>query len=795
MRASLLICLLLLGPAVPLCTAQIDSPHSRQDSLLKVATRYLSRGATDSARTLFNVVLTSSKPHACKARLGLVQVDIAENEWQDASHRCDTLLIDNPQDLAAHYYGGISQREWGAELVGIYGWKRAREHFEAVLAKDSLYKDVLYQLALVKEDNRDLEEAIALGYRQVQLRPELPEPQLGLFHIYRHYLSVTKPEEALPYLQRQGNEYGKYFTAEVLRRAQQWMAAEQKLIEIQKQSSRVPAQAPYLSLAQLYAIVNNSERAQYCYWKAVDGIDTWFGAALVFEQLKHIITDRELEEYHSLSSDRQKIAFFHQLWQLRDPMPASAINVRLIEHLQRYSQAEERFEYYGVRTALSNPDPTGSLDLPKAFFLNSEFSDVGVIFLRHGSPNRIEQTMGNPRPAYKGKEDPYTATEQAKEENVDPEDTPGDKIAKYFGNANVYGPTMLEAHQAWVYFASGDQPLRIFHFVLHNSATQNWRLTTLPGNSKNLDKDMLDLLAIYDTRYEKMKKTMDKLQSNLVVEDVKLEQKKVVGAALRTDRHVWSHDVKEFPVPHGIDAFRNVSSGTLLDISYAIPYAPLRAAAGPNAKKVLVEVGLSTTSSGGSRLLDAKRDTLDLLLTPDGSGYYVSLFRQVLVADSVRLSSHVRALNTFAVGTWVEGFHVPSFAGKDFMLSDLQLLLPASYGPLIEIDGVKVQQSPFKSYSRARPIYAYVQVYNLVKDIKGAAGYTARFTLAPKGDPEDATVLAEVKRDLSDENSRSEFQMLDIKGVNPRKYLLTVAVTDRKRVQTISRSREIEITK
>jgi hypothetical protein len=155
----------------------------------------------------------------------------------------------------------------------------------------------------------------------------------------------------------------------------------------------------------------------------------------------------------------------------------------------------------------------------------------------------------------------------------------------------------------------------------------------------------------------------------------------------------------------------------------------------------------------------------------------------------------VRALNTSVVGTWVEGLHVPSFAGKDFMLSDLQLLLPASYGPLIEIDGVKVQQSPYKSYSRAKPLYAYVQIYNLVKDIKGVGGYTAKFTLAPKGNPEDAAVLAEIRRDLTDENARSEFQMLDVKAIDPGKYVLTVAVTDKKRVQTVSRSREIEITK
>jgi hypothetical protein len=37
--------------------------------------------------------------------------------------------------------------------------------------------------------------------------------------------------------------------------------------------------------------------------------------------------------------------------------------------------------------------------------------------------------------------------------------------------------------------------------------------------------------------------------------------------------------------------------------------------------------------------------------------------------------------------------------------------------------------------------------------------------------------------------------MLDIAAIDPGRYTLTVAVTDRKRVQTLMRSREIEITR
>jgi hypothetical protein len=154
----------------------------------------------------------------------------------------------------------------------------------------------------------------------------------------------------------------------------------------------------------------------------------------------------------------------------------------------------------------------------------------------------------------------------------------------------------------------------------------------------------------------------------------------------------------------------------------------------------------------------------------------------------------VRALKVPALGTWTENIRVPSFAGKDFMLSDLQLLLPASTGPSIEIDGVKVVQSPFKTYPKEKPLYAYLQIYNLVKDVYGKANFTMKYLLAPRDDPAETTVLADVNRELTDD-SRAEFHLLDIGRSEPGKYTLTVSVTDRKRVQTLVKSREIEITK
>ena len=756
MRLRLLIVFILLPFAsASLCRAQANSYVALADSLLKIAHRYLGQGNADSARTLFEAALAAS-PGDNRARLGLVQVSVAEAEWGDALDICEDILEEKPEDVPARYYAGICERELGAQRAGpmrAMAWGRARKHFEAAIAIDSLFKDVLYQFGRLMDYKEEWTEAIALTRRQILLRPDEVDAQVGLFHIYRHYIAETSPDEALPWLLHQREDYGRYFAAEVLRRTRRFRQAEAILGHLLIQSSEVPVQACYLSLARLYASEGDDARAQGCYREGADSITSWLGAALFFEDIKYVISNHELEQYRSLFSDRHKSAFFRRFWERRNPMPAAAINYRLIEHLHRYVRAEEEFEYYGFRTGFSNPDRTKLLTLPKAFFLNNEFNDKGLIYLRQGPPDKIERTMGN---------------------------------------LSSFGPTAIDPHESWLYYESGDEQQRIFHFARHNTATNNWRLTPLPGDPELLDNDMLENLAMYDTRYFRLQQG-NPLEAMRLVVDLQQDEKQTVAAALDTDRHVWNKGITEFLVPHAIDAFRSSQGKTLLDVSYAIPFSPLRDAAGSGKLTMQVETGISTTSPDG-RMLGSRLDTLDLMVTPDGKGSFIGLFRQIVAPDSVRLTVHVRALNLPALGTWTEYIRIPSFAGRDFMLSDLQLLLPASTGPSIEIDGVKVVQSPYKAYPGGKPLYAYLQVYNLVKDLYGKAEFSAQYLLAPQDDPDETTILAEVNRQLTDD-SREEFRMLDISRFEPGRYLLTVSVTDKRRVQTLTRTREIEITR
>jgi hypothetical protein len=183
-----------------------------------------------------------------------------------------------------------------------------------------------------------------------------------------------------------------------------------------------------------------------------------------------------------------------------------------------------------------------------------------------------------------------------------------------------------------------------------------------------------------------------------------------------------------------------------------------------------------------------------LPVTPGAKGSYIALFRRTLVPDSVRVAMHVRSAGGKVVGTWSEFLNVPDFQGTSFSLSDIQILLPSTRPASIEIDGVRILQSPFRAYRRDARLYTYLQIYNLVKDAEGKTKYTAIYDLIPRDPlrPEDSIRLGEATRDLT-EDSRADFLPADLSAVPPGKYLLRVTVTDRKRVETLTRDREIDI--
>ena len=667
-------------------------------------------------------------------------VAVQKGEWEGGADLSEEVLAGNSGDLDAHYYGAICRREIGKRtslILREIQWDKARKHFSAILSKDSSYRDILYQYALFREYDEELEDALEAARLQVIRHPEQVESQLGLYRIGRHYIAVTDPPGALQWLRSRQDSHSQFLCAELLRRHGQFRQAETILLRLQEMTE-IPPQVTCLSLARLYASLGKDGEglAQATYWNGVDNVASPLGEALIVGDLVSIINDDELERYGALQSEAEKIGFFRAFWESRDPAPALPINARLIEHFRRYAKAEREYEYFGPRTLATNPDPTLLGRLPKSFFLNQEFNDMGLIFLRHGAPDGM-----------------------------------------------LVSSSSLDDNVSWRYNGGPGLPSRIFLFARHLRAANDWRLTSIPT-----DPQMQGKVALWDSRYG-----VDPLRWPQVATELEAERTSSVSTALRSEHHTWDADTKEMTVPHAIDAFRAENGKTLLDISYAVTPEEFIEAAEDTARTVGLEVGISFISLKGGKSRH-ELDTLRLPVNGGTHGSFISLFRRTVVPESLRVAMHVRPAGGKVIGTWSEFINVPAFQGTAFSLSGLQLLLPSTVPSSIEIDGVRIIQSPFRAYHRTAKLYSYLQIYNLVKDAGGKTKYSAIYDLIPRDPlrPEESIRMGEVTRELT-EDTRADFLPVDLRTVPPGKYLLRVTVTDRKRVETLTRDREIDI--
>ena len=108
----------------------------------------------------------------------------------------------------AHYYQGIAYRESGkykALLLRKLDWDKARNHFKAIIERDSLFSDVLYQYAILLRYREKYTQALAMAHRQIRLKPELTTPQVKIFRMVRYFITHRNEKEVHEWGGKTGN--------------------------------------------------------------------------------------------------------------------------------------------------------------------------------------------------------------------------------------------------------------------------------------------------------------------------------------------------------------------------------------------------------------------------------------------------------------------------------------------------------------------------------------------------------------------------------------------------------------
>ena len=773
----------------PLTPQQTEITLLRADSLLK-------RGKVDSAKSLYSEVRDDQKRNV-RALIGLGKVALADRDWHAALGMAKQAMKIDTGNIPSHYIAAIANRETGTGLMmRNTDWKSSRGYFEWILKRDSSFEDVLYQYALLERYDGFRDHALELVRAQIARKPELVGPQIGLYKLYRYYMAVLDPSEFVGWLGNQPGKLPQYFVGESLRRRGNLVAAESLFAELLHYPEEVSPQALRLSLARLRFQEGNRLAAESEYWKAINDLRAGLGSAILFEDLKYVLSDPELEYYNALDSISQRRDFFRSFWNFRNPSLALKVNVRLQEHIRRYTFAEQYYEFYGFRNRFNNPDFLGELRFPKAFALNQELNDMGLIYLRQGQPDDIlRATPEQSDEAAKlfDKNDkwermtrtPTKGTPGKQGINMDDGDDNGDVERA----AEGLTPQSLRQDpcESWLYDATPESPKMIFYFQKHNSAGNNWRLSPNPSYDP-----MIAELQMWDVRFERLYagKDIDRMHAE---EQVKTESKALVDYALSTEKHTWEKKTETFHFPHQIDVFRAPGGQSLIDVSYAIPLAALAHSLPDTVRSIPVEVGFS--------LIDAKShqaatqlDTLKVDLSRTRTGMILDLIRYTVPPDSYAVSMHIRPLGTDKIGTWRQTFRVRDFAQSDFMISSVQFLKPSTETGALAIDGVKVVQSPFRTQVRTEPFFVYFQIYNLVPDAEGNRSYRTECILLSKNEQDIGKGISVYKSEGTvKEEIATVFCQIDLHSIDRGQYTLIVRATDRKRVQTLMAERNLDI--
>lgn len=761
---------------VCLCLGQqaVTAQDSRVSELIEQGDAAVERGDLRDAESRYTqAVLADRSSVNARKRLGKLKLDLGK--LGDAEDQFRAALRSDPDDLEVRYYQGIVKREQGRNRPPLTGWlldefKDSRTHFQFVIERDSTFRDVLFQYALLQQYRGDEQAAMNLAFRQVLLKPEDPASVAGFFRLGRMYAS-TLGSERTGWLSSVSPDYRTLFHAEALRRVGALGSAQEELLRLLQSVGPVPRPAVHVLLARIFLAGHHVEAAEVQFWSAVDAIQNASDAAIVFEETKYVLSDDELAAYDTLSSPDAYRRFFRSVWARRDPMPAAAANARLVEHIRRLNQAEESYEHFRPRTFFNDPDVNSALDFGQVYALNQSFNDKGLIFIRHGPPDaRI-----------------FTNDEEG-------------PLSRAFDESR--GPGTMEPLpvESWRYYATGGQPEMVFHFATR--AGSNWRLIAAPMWLQALN-DRRSWGPLYSEAFQAITNgaSLEIPRLNMRMQH---ESQDFVDVGLQTDRHSWAENVIALQLPATVAAFRGEDRSTEVLVYYAFPTRPISETV-TTEQPVPVEIGLAVLDSTWTKVV-SRRD--QRLVQPSASQTDVAAGVMEFSVDpgDYTISMHVRPEDTPLVGGWRSEHRFPDFSSGRFAMSDL--VLATNIGPAAERSPftrgeVNVLPSFTRRFAADQSVYVYFELYNLALDSSDHTSYSTVLELRPgegrRRGPfgifgsSDRPVLSLRTEGTGSVISPIEYSEIDMSDVQPGRYRLVVRVTDLVSGNVVVQEGELEL--
>ncbi len=738
----------------------IHAAHSstNADTVMALADSLVRWGQFTQARDLYETISPAESGYV-GAQVALGKMLITEGRYNLARDKFSDILEIDTASIEAHFYSAICNREAARPVFWVLKypyWNRATKSFEWVLAHDSLYKDVLYQYALLLLQKKEPGSGLALAMRLAALKPTDVTAQNDLFTFYRLALDDLSASDSREMLALRHSDIARYFEGEIARKKGDLAAARSVFGEMLNRTLDIPRQPVELALCRIYFRENQPDSGEDCYWRAVSEIRSPVDARFLFEDLKYCITMRELVLYHSLKTPAQFRAFFIAFWTARNPTPAAIFNPRIAEHYRRLLYAEENFRCNLFRQSLARADVP--IQDPILYFLNQEFDDRGLMYVRLGAPDQ--------------------------------------KVRTDVGTTNTY--------ESWMYHETRDNPKLIFDFHCLSIEYNEWRLAPVQWDRRFLE-DRITWDAAYADLLMAMNRNTQTLEEGRLEDKARRFTQQNLTEGLEMDRHTWEDKIDPLHVVAAITTFQGERNKTLVDISYCVPVSEIAAKMGQASSEVGLEVGVALTNDQ-SLPVWKRTDTLSLVVGRNSKGAIVDLYRFYAPPDSYNVSLQIHPLGMNLLGDWKTRFSVRAYPPNQFDISDVQFLLPSPSNNRYQVEGIKVVPSPFAMYPIDQPLRIYVQAYNLRLDGNHRGSYTfesridrvnveegffRKLTGIFRGSSKASLETKFTKE--SDSSSVSQYLPLALGDLDPGQYVLTVRITDNRSKQSAERTRRFEL--
>ena len=764
-RCTFDIVLTLLLFLVPGIRLHAQETKGSVKDILKSADSLLALRKPATAEELYKAALSINSV-SLPALIGVGKTAMAERSWSSAVDAFEHASDLDTSSLEARYYLGCAYAERGRslafieKLIGLFSrtsFDKAKSHLGWVLSRDSLYRDALYQLAIVYYFQHEYRDAIPLAVRQIDLKPDLRNGHSGLQKIYREAISYWSTSDFPERMAQPENDYDRFFHAERLRRQGQLEEADSCLRELREKLGIVRPQLILQSLARIKAKQKMPDEVEQLVTESIALIRTMADADLVFEDVKYLVSDEELAKYDALVSASDARQFFATFWTKRNPYPAQRENARIAQHYERLAYAEQYFEQFGRKTFAPETMP---VDFPQAYFLNEEFNDKGIIYLRHGEPKRKINTLSSDRPFSE--------------------------------------PT--ESNESWLYLATPECGEMMFDFFIPKGArVTEWRLTPVLA-----DPAMWEERAEYSHKYMRLVYSASDGLSQNMVESME-EGKRQIETGISTDRFSFTDTMRYYESPISVACFRGRRGKTVMDIGYVVAPAEIAKAFSDTVRSFDVEAQCSLYTTSWKRVASSRKD--HTYERAGGIGdVTIEMFSANVMPDSYFVSWQAKPVHANMVFNRDIHVFAPDFSGSSLNISDIELaylIEPAKPGGEFAKGSLSVVPNPVGKCALDHPLHLYFEVYNLAKDASGHTSYAIEYKLASEqikrpllasifGSRRKTSIAVPSER-TGREDWSPEHMALDVSELEPGKYNVQVTLKDHVAGTSVSRSVAAEI--